>query len=283
MREEPRKVRPFLRWAGGKQWISHRLSKVIPSYAGTYFEPFLGGGALYFATLPEKAVLSDTNQRLIETYQQLRDTPQRVIEVLTEWSNDKQTYYRLRRKDFVNASARAAQFIYLNRTCWNGLYRVNKQGKYNVPYGHHSRAVFDPQHLMDVSKILKNAEMCRADFEQILNRAQKGDFVYLDPPYTSIHGSNGFRQYNESLFSWHDQQRLGRTALRLAERGCTVLVSNADHESVIELYPGFSYGKVARHSVLAASSEHRRVTSELLIASDPKLLQLASNEVKPNS
>ncbi len=283
MKKTPRKTKPFLRWAGGKQWISRRLAKFIPPYEGTYFEPFLGGGSLFFATLPQKAVLSDTNQRLIETYQQLKDAPLDVIEVLNGWTNDKPTYYKLRQMKFSGPSARAAQFIYLNRTCWNGLYRVNKQGLFNVPYGHHSRAVFDAHLLVHVSEILENADLIRADFEEALNRAQKGDFVYLDPPYTSLHGSNGFRQYNETLFSWHDQQRLARVAMELAENGCTVLVSNADHQSVIELYPGFSHARMVRHSVLAASSEYRRATSELLFASDPNLLQVAVDEVRPES
>ena len=280
MRVTPKGVKPFLRWAGGKQWISNRLSKLVPPYAETYFEPFLGGGSLYFATLPQRAVLSDLNQRLIETYQQLRDIPLEVIDVLNKWANDERTYYKVRQTDFDDATTRAAQFIYLNRTCWNGLYRVNRQGKFNVPFGRHGRTVFNAQHLMDVSATLKNAEVYCADFEQILKHAQQGDFVYLDPPYTSLQGGNGFRQYNESLFSWHDQQRLGRTAIRLSELGCTVLVSNADHESVVELYPGFSYERVARHSILAASSAYRRMTSELLLASDPTILQFMSDEVK---
>ena len=283
MREKSKRIKPFLRWAGGKQWISNRLSKLIPPYTGTYFEPFLGGGSLYFATLPKKAVLSDVNPRLIETYQQLRDAPLEVIDVLDKWTNDEQTYYRVRRMNFDDTIPRAAQFIYLNRTCWNGLYRVNRQGKFNVPFGHHGRTIFDAQHLMDVAESLKNAEVHHADFDQILKQAQEGDFIYLDPPYTSLHDNNGFRQYNESLFSWRDQQRLGRTAVCLAERGCTVLVSNADHETVLGLYPGFPHRRVARHSILAASSKFRRPTSELLIASDPTLLQLMPDEVMLSS
>ena len=283
MRDKSKRIKPFLRWAGGKQWISRHLSKLIPRCAGTYFEPFLGGGSVYFAARPKRAILSDMNPQLIETYQQLRHAPLEVIDVLNEWANDEQTYYLVRRMNFDNAIPRAAQFIYLNRTCWNGLYRVNRQGEFNVPFGHHGRTIFDAQHLMDVSETLENAEVHSADFDQILVRAQEGDFVYLDPPYTSLHGSNGFRQYNERLFSWRDQQRLGRTATYLAERGCIVLVSNADHETVLDLYPGFYHRRVARHSILAASSKFRRRTSELLIASDPTLLQLMSDEVMPSS
>lgn len=280
MKERPKKVKPILRWAGGKQWISQRLAPLVPSNTRTYFEPFLGGGSLYFTVLPERAVLSDANQRLIETYQGLKDTPLEVIKILERWNNDEQTYYRVRQMNYNDAMHRVAQFIYLNRTCWNGLYRVNQKGKFNVPYGHHRREIFNTQHLLDISEILRTAELHHADFDQVLSRGQAGDFVYLDPPYTSLHQSNGFRQYNESLFNWRDQQRLGCTAVSLAERGCSVLVSNADHESVLKLYPGFSSQRVERHSILAASSKFRRVTSELLISSDPNLLKHFSKEVK---
>ena len=283
MKERPKRVKPFLRWAGGKQWIADRLSKLIASGTGTYFEPFLGGGSLYFAAQPKQAVLSDLNQRLIETYQLLRDAPFEVIRVLDGWKNDEKTYYKVRQITFEDLVPRAAQFIYLNKTCWNGLYRVNRLGKFNVPFGHHGREVFDVQHLLDVSKTLKNADIYCADFDQVISHAKEGDFVYLDPPYTSLHGNNGFRQYNESLFSWRDQQRLGRTAVSLADRGCTILVSNADHKEILGLYPGFSHRRVYRHSILAARSKFRRPTSELLIASDRTLLQFQTDEVMSNS
>ena len=283
MSDRSRKVKPFLRWVGGKQWISGQLAKLIPASTGTYYEPFLGGGSLYFTALPDRAVLSDVNQRLVETYQGLRDTPFEVMVVLERWDNDERTYYRVREMDFADRIHRVAQFIYLNRTCWNGLYRVNRQGKFNVPFGNHGRAVFDAQHLLEVSRALENAEVHCGDFDQILSRAQHGDFVYLDPPYTSLHASNGFRQYNEILFSWQDQQRLGHTAASLAERGCVVLVSNANHDAVLKLYPGFSHRQVSRHSILAARPKFRRVTSELLIASDSNLFRPMIDEVTPNT
>ena len=272
MSGKSKKVRPFLRWAGGKQWISGQLAKLIPANIGTYYEPFLGGGSLYFSASPTTAVLSDLNLRLVEAYRALRDKPIEVIAILEKWANDKRTYYLVRDEDFGDSTHRAAQFIFLNRTCWNGLHRVNKQGKFNVPFGNHGRAVYNVGHLLEVSRSLKKAAVHHGDFEKMISQAKRGDFVYLDPPYTSLNLKNGFRQYNENLFSWNDQQRLGCTAVKLAKLGCHVIVSNAHHDAVIELYPGFSYRQVSRHSILAASAKFRRVTTELLIASDPRLL-----------
>ena len=265
-------VKPFLRWAGGKQWLSGQLARLIPADIGTYYEPFLGGGSLYFCALPEKAILSDVNPRLVETYQVIKDEPHAVIGALERWDNDEQTYYRIRKADFADCTIdRVAQLIYLNRTCWNGLYRVNRQGKFNVPFGYHGRAVFDAQHLLEVSRALENAKVRCGDFDQVACHAEQGDFVYFDPPYTSLHANSGFTQYNESLFSWEDQQRLGRTAVELLERGCHVVVSNASQDSILELYPGFSHRQMSRHSILAASPKFRRVTTELLLASEPNL------------
>ena len=268
-----RGIKPFLRWAGGKQWLSRRLAPQIAEEVGTYYEPFLGGGSLYFASLPSNAVLSDLNPRLVETYVAIKDQPKEIISVLGRWPNDKDTYYKVRSSKFSDRTLRVAQFIYLNRTCWNGLYRVNRQGDFNVPFGNHNRAVFEADHLLAISRVLKDAELMCGDFEEVLAGAKKDDFVYLDPPYTALHGHNGFRHYNDVLFSWEDQQRLGGIAVTLAERGCTVIVSNANHDSIIELYPGFSHIEMTRHSVIAAKSKHRRVTTEILIASDINLLQ----------
>ena len=247
--------------------MSSQLAKLIPSNIGTYYEPFLGGASLYFQALPDSAVLADVNPRLVETYQLLRDDPLELIAILRKWVNDKGTYYRVRDIDFSDIPHRAAQFIYLNRVCWNGLYRVNRQGKFNVPFGNHGRAVADADHLVEASRALRDAVVSCSDFEETVDYAEEGDFIYFDPPYTSLHSKNGFRQYNETLFSWEDQQRLGRIATSLSERGCHVVVSNANHDRILELYPGFSHKTVTRHSILAANPKFRRVTTELLIAS----------------
>lgn len=265
--KKPKRLRPFLRWAGGKQWLSSQLVNLIPPNIGTYYEPFLGGASLYFQALPNSAVLADVNPRLVETYQALRDEPLEVIAGLRNWVNDKETYYRVRDISFSDIPHRAAQFIYLNRVCWNGLYRVNQQGKFNVPFGNHGRAVADEGHLVEVSQALQEALVSCGDFEDTVAHAEEGDFIYFDPPYTSLDSKTGFRQYNETLFSWEDQRRLGRIATSLSERGCHVVVSNANHDGILELYPGFSHRRVTRHSILAANPEFRRLTTELLIAS----------------
>ena len=249
--------------------MSGRLAKLIPSHVGTYYEPFLGGASLYLQALPARAVLADMNPRLVETYQALRDDPHALVSILENWENNRDTYYCVRDKDFPDSPHRAAQFIYLNRVCWNGLYRVNRQGKFNVPFGNHGRAVVDPEHLLEVSQALQDTVLSCGDFEETVAPAKQGDFAYFDPPYTTLHSNNGFRQYNETLFSWQDQQRLARTATSLSEQGCHVLVSNADHDGILELYPGFSHKRMTRHSILAASSQYRKVTTELLIASGP--------------
>ena len=269
----PKAIKPFLKWAGGKQWLSRHLAHIVPARSGTYYEPFLGGGSLYFTTRPTKAALSDANPRLVETYEALRDDPHGIIAVLAGWSNDTPTYYEVRSSSYANRVHRGAQFIFLNRTCWNGLYRVNRQGQFNVPFGNHGRAVFHPDHLMEVSRALRGAALRHGDFEQTLVTATRGDFVYLDPPYASLHARNGFRQYNERLFGWPDQERLARVALELANRGCSVVISNADNDEVLGLYEGFFHRVVSRHSVLAAKPRSRRATTELVILSDSGLTE----------
>jgi DNA adenine methylase len=265
-------VKPFLRWAGGKQWLAHRLARLIPEHNHTYYEPFLGGGSLFFAARPKRAILGDINERLIETYQVLRDRPKDLIPVLSQWENDEKTYYKVRAAEYADNIWRAAQFIYLNKTCWNGLYRVNRQGHFNVPFGYNNRRVFDKTHLLEASEVLQNAKLIYCDFQQLLKMATAGDFVYLDPPYTVLHSRNGFRRYNEKLFSWQDQVRLARTARELAHRGCLVVVSNADNEDVLSLYPDFFHQKVSRHSVLAADPKWRRKTGEALLVSSEQFL-----------
>ena len=267
MENDKRPLKPFLRWAGGKSWLVQRLRLLLPPIIGTYYEPFLGGGSLFFNLLPENAVLSDLNERLVETYEVLRDQPSDLASILQNWSNSETTFYFIRNRDFPNKVYRAAQFIYLNKTCWNGLYRVSRSGKFNVPFGYHGRQVFDARHLEDLSKALQPSHLIAGDFASAVSEAKAGDFIYFDPPYTTRHSKNGFLQYNKNLFSWEDQKRLGRVATELAQRGCHVVVSNASYEPILELYPGFGHETVPRSSVLAAKPEYRQRITEFLIYS----------------
>jgi DNA adenine methylase len=260
-------IRPFLRWPGGKQWLATRLSKLVPKKCRTYFEPFIGGGSLFFASRPKSAKLGDLNERLIETYTAVRDRPLDVIQALSEWPNSKDIYYQIRSQVFTDNIRRAAQTIYLSKTCWNGLYRVNREGQFNVPFGNHERSVYDEKNILDASHILQTAELISCDFEDTVNSAASDDFVYIDPPYTVLHSKNGFRQYNDRLFSWNDQIRLAGVARKLIENGCSVVVSNANHPEVVKLYSGFKYYKLSRHSILAADPLRRCKTHEALFIS----------------
>ena len=273
MNDKANPVKPFLRWAGGKRWIAQELARLIPPSIRTYYEPFLGSGSLYFAALPRKAVLSDMNCRLIEAYEIIRDRPKAVIAVLENWSNEENDYYLIREIDFPTKVHRVAQFIYLNRTCWNGLYRVNRQGKFNVPFANHGRAVFDAQHLLSVSNALTNVELKCGDFAEAVSHAERGDFVYFDPPYVAYRENRGFNKYNTEAFTWCDQQRLGSLAVDLANRGCYVVVSNIRQDDILQLYPGFHHREISRRSILAAKSKFRGATTELLLVSEPKLFK----------
>lgn len=261
-------MKPFIKWAGGKRWLTDHELLVRPTFSGKYIEPFLGGAAMYFHLRPIASVLSDLNSRLIETYQAIRANPLPCQELLKEHHERhcKDYYYEVRDTEFASLPDRAAQFLYLNRTCWNGLYRENLAGKFNVPIGTKS-LVFDPnEDFSAISALLQNAEISCGDFEITMDKAEEGDFVFCDPPYTTAHNMNGFVKYNQHIFSWDDQVRLRDAASRAMERGATVVVTNADHPSLHSLYA--NAGKinvVQRSSVISGISKGRRMTSEILV------------------
>jgi DNA adenine methylase len=204
---------------------------------------------------------------LIQTYRAVQEAPARIIDYLANWTNSREDYYKIRASRFTDEYLRAAQFIYLNKTGWNGLFRVNQSGEFNVPFGNNNREIISDQDLYLASEALQVARFKVCDFEMAISDAKQGDLVYLDPPYTVLHSENGFRRYNESLFTWEDQLRLARIATRLAERGCTVVVSNADNREVINLYNGFFYHSIRRSSTIASKVKARRKTTEALFLS----------------
>ena len=277
MSDRTKSLRPFLRWAGGKRWLCDRLRQMVPDRIDNYYEPFLGGGSLFFSLLPTSAVLADLNEPLIEAYQSVRDEPEKIIAALEQWPNEESTFYKVRNSSYQERAYRSAQLIYLNRTCWNGLYRVNRSGGFNVPFAYHGRAIFESTHLLEISSALQTAEFRHGDFFTAVQDAKKGDFVYFDPPYITHHSQNGFVQYNKKLFSWEDQERLGRTAVELVERGCHVVVTNASYEPLLSFYPGFRYQTLSRSSVLAANPKFRHPTTEFLIYS-PDIIAKSEKE-----
>lgn len=260
---------PFLRWAGAKRAMVPNLLRAVPAEYNRYVEPFLGSGALFFALEPKRAVLNDSLAPLVETYLAVRDDPAAVHAHVSEWRVDKESYYEVRSQSPKDRAARAARFIYLNKTCWNGLYRVNLRGEFNVPFGRpKSSNIVSQQTLEACSAALKRCESVgTGDFEQVLADCTPGDLVFLDPPYVTGHNNNGFIEYNEKLFTWNDQCRLAREVRRLRNLGAHVIVTNADHDAIRELYDGFELTSLTRHSTLAGDSSHRRKVSELVITS----------------
>lgn len=258
---------PFLKWVGGKRWLANSDQLPYPKSFKRYIEPFLGGGAVFFHLRPSHAIISDINSEIIDLYCVIRDEPYKLMEKmhLHHKAHSVEYYYNMRKNIPIERLERAARTLYLNRTCWNGLYRVNLKGTFNVPIGTKSSVIFEHDDFPAISAQLKKADIQCCDFQTTISKAECGDFLFVDPPYTVRHNLNGFIKYNENLFSWSDQVRL-RDALAVAiSKGAAVVVTNADHASVQELYKGLcSYRSVNRASVLAGEASRRSRTSEAI-------------------
>lgn len=259
---------PFLKWAGGKRWFVKGQKHLLTAKYNRFIEPFLGSGAVYFRLAPTRAILSDSNPELINAYTAIRDDWKRVLHHLEDHQlkHCKEHYYHVRCTRYRSLYARAAAFIYLNRTCWNGLYRVNLKGEFNVPIGTKSSVLLGTDNFQEISALLSSADIRVCDFEETLHSATKGDFTFVDPPYTVKHDSNGFIKYNEGLFSWDDQVRLRNCVAKAIRRGAKVLVTNAHHSSITELYEGLGeILTVTRSSVISGSPLARGKFSEVVI------------------
>jgi DNA adenine methylase len=258
----------LLKWPGGKRLLLKHIFPYVPPAFNDYYEPFFGGGALFFALQPTSAILADKNAELINCYKQVRDHPKEIISYLSELKNTKEDYYNIRNNIPNDEISKAARLIYLMALSFNGIHRVNEQGKFNVPYSNNTQAIICNRDKINVvSLALASSKLLSGDFEATVANAKKGDFVYFDPPYTVAHSNNGFVKYNAHIFSWADQERLAKVANELVTRGCHVLISNADHPTVEKLYCHFNMQRVTRSSAIAASSEHRRPITECLFYS----------------
>ncbi len=259
------RMSPPFRWPGGKRWLVDRLLELVPADGGRYFEPFFGGGALFWALRPQIATISDSNLALWR----LRGYPGPSSRSLCATSRaDTGSSHVLppairetNRRDIPSSPRHLS-----HDPCIQRIHRVNKAGDFNVPYSGRTYArLRDESFLSAYADALQSAEILSVDFEEAVASAAAGDVIYLDPPYTVKHGNNGFVKYNDRIFSWGDQKRLARVVRNLASRGCHVIVSNADHDSIRELYDGFIESIETRTSAMAAETKHRGDTQEIVL------------------
>jgi len=268
--EDPRAPRPFVKWAGGKrQLLPQILAKLPPSF-GTYHEPFVGGGAVFFAVAAgKKAVLSDSNERLVRAYKGIKSDVEQVIALLDEYPKSREFFLSMRDQDIDRRSDAevAAWFIYMNKLAFNGLYRVNSKNKFNVPYGDNENAVIcDRDNLRACARALVNATIEREEFLDVGRRAEPGDLVYFDPPYFPLSATSYFTSYTARGFTRRDQEKLRDLAMELKERGVHVLLSNSPPAA--ELYTkelGFRVTEVLAARNVNSKAELRGKITELLI------------------
>lgn len=260
---------PFLVWTGGKRWLVKTEPALFNiNFTGKYIEPFLGGASFFYSLLPKKSLLGDKNNDLIITYKSIRDNYLGVVDFLKyhHKRHSKEYYYFIRSQAFENEIEIAARFIYLNRTCFNGIYRVNIKGEFNVPIGTKNNVLYDSDRWEEWSRNLQTADIICGDFEFLIDKARKNDLLFLDPPYTVRHNDNGFIQYNEVLFSWADQKRLAKAVERASKKGTKIIMTNANHESIRELYSdSFNIKEISRYSSIAANGANRSKFQELII------------------
>ncbi len=268
-------IQPFLRWPGGKRWLAKRINKLIDIKNHLrYVEPFVGGGSIYFRLLPNNAIISDINKELIITYKAIKNNPIKVLNILRKMPTGKEEYYEIRDKTYSGKIETAARFLYLNRLAFGGMYRVNKKGKFNVPYGGDRRVsiLWENNLIVNASKALKNTKIYCNDFSNILKNCQKGDLVYCDPAYTVTHNNNGFLRYNENIFSWNDQKRLANTCFEAAQKGAQIIVSNAGNESILKLYRPITPIAVQRYSGVSCQTKGRGSVKEYIFVINKKTI-----------
>lgn len=263
--------RPFIKWAGGKRQVLPQYLPFFPEDVCTYYEPFLGGGAIFFHLQPSKAVLTDINAELVNVYQCVRDAVADIIVLLREHQkhHGKEYYYSVRANPGATSLERAARFLYLNKTCFNGLYRENSKGHFNVPMGRYKKpAICNPELLCAASHALQSTAIALESFENILNRSfHADDLVYFDPPYHPISLTSNFTSYNRYAFRTEDQIRLRETFAELARRGIRVMLSNSDCPFIRDLYEGFNIHTIQASRSINSKCERRGKITELLITS----------------
>lgn len=261
---------PFLKWAGGKRWLAPALAPLVTARLdSTYIEPFGGGAALLLHLAPTKAVLGDVNAELIETFETVKATPEEVVRAVWRFSNSSDCYYRVRAATPRTAIGRAARFIYLNRTAWGGIYRLNGEGAFNVPFGSTGRRICRKELIVNAAEALAGTRFAVADFSATIDAAGPGDVVYADPPYVGrgLGREESFARYHFPPFSWPDQVRLAKCARAAADRGATVFVTARAAVGVEDLYPDWDVTPLTRHQRVSRRLDRRQPYSETLLFS----------------
>jgi DNA adenine methylase len=268
---------PIIKWAGGKSRLLGQLLPMLPKGAELmrHVEPFIGGGAMFFARAPERALLCDVNPALINVYESVRDHVEEVIAELQQLAaahddDDSKAYYRVRerynRSRSLSTTQRAAAFVYLNKTCFNGLHRVNRRGEFNVPAGRYKNPrILDEQLMRRASRALKHAELRLGGFEHLLSSARPGDFIYFDPPYEPVSTTASFTAYAQDGFGREDQMRLRDVFAALDKRGCKLMLSNSDVPFIRDLYKSFKLDTVMAARAINRDATKRGMVTELLV------------------
>lgn len=269
-------LQPFTKWTGGKRQLLEELRSYMPETYGRYFEPFVGGGALFFDLAPEQAVINDFNEELINAYRQIKNNPAELINLLIKHkeNNSKDYYLALRSADRdgrisrMTGVERAARILYMLRVDFNGLYRVNSKNQFNVPYGRYKNPkIVDVDLLYQISEYLNenDVEILQTDFAEAVKDAQTGDFVYFDPPYIPLNETSSFTSYTHEGFSYEEQVRLRNTFMELTERGVYAMLSNSSSPLVEELYKDFNIYFVEAQRTNGAKSSSRGKISEIIV------------------
>ena len=253
-------IRPFLKWAGGKTQLLAELLKHAPETYNTYIEPFIGGGAFYFHLNPVSAIISDANEELVITYSALKEQVEEVIDILGSYSSDESSFYQIRAIDtgLLTTAERAARLIYLNKTCFNGLYRVNKSGRFNVPYGKRTGEFLNASQLRETNTFLEHTQILHSDYLKVTSQARNGDFVFLDPPYHPVSVNADFKRYTKEFFYEEDQFILKNEFDRLVAIGCHVLLTNSAHPLILDLYKEYRIEIIETRRMISSNPNTRK-------------------------
>jgi DNA adenine methylase len=271
-------AKPFLKWVGGKTQLLPDLTRLAPKEYGTYYEPFLGGGALFFALEPSSAVLNDLNPHLAELYIDVRDNTDEFLNELSKIqkhylsSDDHETRrgffleYRSMYNIIGSSVHKSALFFFLNKTCFNGVYRENPRGEFNVPFGRNNlQMIFDEQTLKEASRALKKTSITSGSYEKILEKAVAGDFIYFDPPYVPLSKTASFTKYTSNGFGHEHQVALRDAFMDLSDRGCLIMLSNSSADEVRELYKDFFLHEVQASRSINCKAQGRGKITELIV------------------